>query len=580
MPVMDSVIDFKLDDADVSFGIIGYGNAKNAFNKNIRYKVNVEVKEDGIIDFSREDIVSISEVNCLFEALNKVLGAEREIYAITGFMNENMSFAFSTSSRREYCAEAEWKIYINTGAVQNNAISLHLTHADIVRLKEYLFEICEEPALSVDRAAIHNNRISTSNSNREQSHIMYLAEADAQLRTKCVEILREIYGDDSIPDEVMGRVLEELTLVKGKNDSTKLLYLWMLFTKYEWNTNSILVKGHINSLYIAFLLGLTAVNPIESNIDIDVDYRFDEAIKLELRLQMPYAFKENLKEMLMTLDGVKEVYQVRDLVTSKCSADSDFVVYLLKPEGIEIPGKKIGDSIIIGDELAFQYLKDYVVIEVRHCKEMSMLHDLYKYTGFNLLDEGTTDINVIRCVNDNFLKKRKTNDAILPCAIQEDMRDVMKKLKPCDFEELIRVIGLARGIDTWKANAFLRVCDGTSIQDVITSTEDIYDHLVRHNVGEDDAYKVTKYFSKGKARYIVMNKYVSEWKEIEQILTDNNIDCCFIESCKRIVRTQSVGHIAAYAMILVKLGFFKIHYEGLYADIYHKYYDSEKQVSK
>ena len=193
-----SFLFFKLDDADVSFGIIGYGNAKNAFNKNIRYKVNVEVKVDGIIDFSREDIVSISEVNCLFEALNKVLGAEREIYAITGFMNENMSFAFSTSSRREYCAEAEWKIYINTGAVQNNAISLHLTHADIVRLKEYLFEICEETALSVDRAAIHNNRISTSNSNREQSHIMYLAEADAQLRTKCVEILREIYGDDLI----------------------------------------------------------------------------------------------------------------------------------------------------------------------------------------------------------------------------------------------------------------------------------------------------------------------------------------------------------------------------------------------
>ena len=168
MPVMDSVIDFKLDDADVSFGVIGYGNAKNAFNKNIRYKVNVEVKVDGIIDFSREDIVSISEVNCLFEALDKVLGAEREIYAITGFMNENMSFAFSTSSRREYCAEAEWKIYINTGAVQNSAISLHLTHADIVRLKEYLFEICEEPALSVDRAAIHNNRISTSRSSSSE----------------------------------------------------------------------------------------------------------------------------------------------------------------------------------------------------------------------------------------------------------------------------------------------------------------------------------------------------------------------------------------------------------------------------
>lgn len=65
---------------------------------------------------------------------------------------------------------------------------------------EYLFEIYDEPILMMDRAPIHNNRISISNSNREYSPIMYLAEADTQLCAKWAEILRDIHDDDALSE--------------------------------------------------------------------------------------------------------------------------------------------------------------------------------------------------------------------------------------------------------------------------------------------------------------------------------------------------------------------------------------------
>ena len=131
-------------------------------------------------------------------------------------------------------------------------------------------------------------------------------------------------------------------------------------------------------------------------------------------------------------------------------------------------------------------------------------------------------------------------------------RQILADTRPKTFDDLIKVMGLFHGTDVWLNNAQELIEKGTatSLGEVICCRDDIMLFLIEKGVEKRLAFSIMEKARKGRPLsdddVAAMEKAgVPDW---------------YIKSCKAVSYLFPKAHAAAYAMMAVRIAFFKVHY--------------------
>ena len=134
-------------------------------------------------------------------------------------------------------------------------------------------------------------------------------------------------------------------------------------------------------------------------------------------------------------------------------------------------------------------------------------------------------------------------------------KDMLTEIRPKTVYDLIKISGLSHGTDVWAGNArdfFLGLRKGyekVEFSKLIGCRDDIMVNLMAKGVPASNAFKIMESVRKGRGVSL----------EMEEIMKKHNVEDWFIECCKAIKYLFPKAHAAAYVLMALRIGWFKIH---------------------
>ena len=197
-----------------------------------------------------------------------------------------------------------------------------------------------------------------------------------------------------------------------------------------------------------------------------------------------------------------------------------------------------------------EHFKSYGVLTQ---PELGMLYNLEHDTGFKYSDISLNDNDVIRAFTDMpnlFMEK-----------FSELYRNAVSILEPKCFSDIVKIEGLVHCSGNWKANV-CEVIRGYSIDDIISSRDDILQYLLSKDISKSEAYLIMSYISKGKG------------------LTDDTIDIMkqagvtrdYIERCKYIQYLYPLSQLIDYTLVNWRLAYYFLNYPDAYKRTYIRHF--------
>ena len=139
------------------------------------------------------------------------------------------------------------------------------------------------------------------------------------------------------------------------------------------------------------------------------------------------------------------------------------------------------------------------------------------------------------------------------------VRGMLETIKPNSVSQIIKVSGLAHGTDVWMKNAEDLV-KGTNPQfpkiafnDVIGCRDDIMIYLISCGVPASDAFTIMEVVRKSGAK----GKTISAQQE--DLMRKCNVPEWYIDSCKKAKYLFPKAHAAAYVIMALRIGWFKVY---------------------
>lgn len=130
---------------------------------------------------------------------------------------------------------------------------------------------------------------------------------------------------------------------------------------------------------------------------------------------------------------------------------------------------------------------------------------------------------------------------------------------------MVRVFGLAEGVNTWVDNAQNLIKENiANINEVITCRDDIFLYLLSKGLEKEIAFNITEMV--GKAKSIEINKIKSDnilfnqWKEYSRIMGEHDIPDWYINSCGKIRYLDTKANLISNVLNDFRMVWFKVHY--------------------
>lgn len=143
-------------------------------------------------------------------------------------------------------------------------------------------------------------------------------------------------------------------------------------------------------------------------------------------------------------------------------------------------------------------------------------------------------------------------------------RSICKEIQPNNFTELYKISGLMHGINVWANNGRELFRQGKSINEIITTRDDIYQYLNKNtNINKQDIVGITNIIKKG-----AINKNIIEWQNYEKQLINNEVPFWIINSLKKMTYLFPKPHAIAYTLMAIKIAYFKFHFPILFFTSY------------
>ena len=136
-------------------------------------------------------------------------------------------------------------------------------------------------------------------------------------------------------------------------------------------------------------------------------------------------------------------------------------------------------------------------------------------------------------------------------------RGMLDDIQPTTVSELIKMSGFSHGTDVWTNNAQELLRNKTAtIDEVISSRDDIMNFLISKGLPNIDAFKIMEIVRK--------NRVLSE--EQLALMKEHGVPDWYIWSCETLKYMFPRAHAAAYVMMSIRMAWFKVNYpEAFYA---------------
>ena len=134
--------------------------------------------------------------------------------------------------------------------------------------------------------------------------------------------------------------------------------------------------------------------------------------------------------------------------------------------------------------------------------------------------------------------------------------------RPEGFADLVKISGLSHGSGTWLDNAEKLLETGACpLSEFISSREDVYNMLRAHGLDTEFSFRIMELVRKGKA-----GKHLRP--EDEARMREHGIPDWYIDSCKKIRYLFPKAHAAEFALMAVRLGWYKLYHPVAYYAAY------------
>ena len=142
----------------------------------------------------------------------------------------------------------------------------------------------------------------------------------------------------------------------------------------------------------------------------------------------------------------------------------------------------------------------------------------------------------------------------------DNTRDILSCISVKKFSDLVKIIGLARGVGTWEDNGNNLIKDKTAtFNKLISSAEDVYEMLRVKGVANDVAWEISKQVQQG-----IFGKFCTEADYI--MLLNTGVPEWYVESMKKIKYLFPKEQMIMNALNAAYLAWFKANYPAEFDD--------------
>lgn len=428
------------------------------------------------------------------------------------------------------------------------------------------------------------------------------------------EKINNLYKD-RLDIKTKQRIEDELNIIKEEKLETIYIGIYKIINEFKNTSNIVSVDGFFTTSFIAYLLGMTDINPLSDKYNIfksEIDEFKNQIKKKEVIINCSKDKNEKIKEI------TKEVFKdnnIYNLSTTSNIEPKDIKKYISNrnenyvSEEIEfdevyenmmkikkgsyilnntfIVASKNSDinnyttTEIINDveciNLDFDFISNSVFkISIKNKDNITFLEKLIKETNLKINDIDIEDNIVLSLFNTNFINseiKQNIKRLVITSGIinfeSKFMLNLMLDLEISSLNELVKLQNISKGSSTWLGNAEdLVKKHNRTINEIITSTFDIVKYLTYIGLDIDKSYAIANFISNRKKGYDEQ-----QWQKYIDVMNTYKVPDYFIESCSKIeylVDKNSSINDCIYALML---GWFKIYYPLEFHSIYFTNFD-------
>lgn len=152
------------------------------------------------------------------------------------------------------------------------------------------------------------------------------------------------------------------------------------------------------------------------------------------------------------------------------------------------------------------------------------------------------------------------------------VQEALDLFAPKDLDDLVKFPGLMHGTNVWLDNAEMLLEDDVAdAKTLMGNREDIFDYLLSLGIERETAYLITESVRKGK----VHSGRCRQWPEWKALILEAGAPDWFIWSCEQIRYMFPRAHSAAYMQMAWRLGWFKVYYPKEFQTYMQEYWGSE-----
>lgn len=374
-----------------------------------------------------------------------------------------------------------------------------------------------------DKAVILQDRRNIRNKVKEQN-IMNLNLN--QIKEISMNRLKELYGDN-IDQAILKRYNEEMEIIY-KQEWESLFMVAHLITKKMKEDNQIIKPiGLTGSLFVAYLLGISYINPIDYNIPYEtfIGTHGEKEPVIELRVGWKY--------LISPLRGYAEKLLGREKVIA--TVLSNYIKLELQ----------------INDNLRISMIGGDFPTKLRYLEEI---------TGVS-----HNDINI----NDNeILKLLEMKDISEILGYKSNVgKQIYTEINPQTLEHLVKAYALLHGTGVWDNNVE-NLIKTHSIKELPCSREDIFLYLNSKGIEKETSYKIMEFVRKGKFAKANADKHLLEtWRGYTEIIQNYNIPEWYIKSLEKIKYMFPMAHSYNVIILDLYIAWYKLHYPNEYEQV-------------
>ncbi len=431
-----------------------------------------------------------------------------------------------------------------------------------------------------------------------------IAGVGEKLRDLCFEALKTKYPANK-QKEAEAALRAELVALREQNMAFYPLLIKDLLNKAGLRDCDISMRGVGAGSIVVYLLGISDVDPIKHHLIPEMIYGKDGRREIDIDINVPEEMKAGVCELLGTLPGIGKVlpvgtqselsgYIAEEMADIKSYVETceiseeekeriigkiagNFMGWRMHPCSVFLfpsdydhsavmPVQKLQSGAEMSYFAGYCFYGSFLKIDIIGLNFLDALRSLSITTGVDLADVPTCCPEVLELFKAG-ADGRVRGCLDLPMVKSDYVVGIIEKLRPESFDDIVDILGIAKGSDTWIVNsAVLQENRSLKIKDLISHREDVYEYLLLHGVDKGSAFDISEGVRKGYGYGRIV-----KWLPLKKKMVEAGIPEWYITACEGIKYLYPRAHSISYANTLMRLGWFKVHYPKEYSAVVTEY---------